>query len=86
MDFIPAVAEEIKFSKGESSACADIVIIQDIFVEEKEVFEVNLLPNLQDPFAAIIKPGGDRATVTISDGEMDSSMFTNFIVMFLGQF
>ena len=51
--------------------CADIMIIQDIFVEMMEVFEVTLLPNPQDLFSAIVMAGRDRALVTISDGEND---------------
>ena len=56
------------------SVCADITIIQDIFVETKETFEVMLLPNLNDILGAIIRPGKDRAIVTISDGQFDRSM------------
>lgn len=50
------------------------MIIQDIFVETEEVFEVNLQPNPEDLLAAIIQSGKDRAIVTISDGENDRSM------------
>ena len=56
------------------SVCADITIIQDIFVETKETFEVMLLPNPNDLLGAIIQPGKDRAIVTISDGQFDRSM------------
>ena len=56
------------------SVCADITIIQDIFVETKETFEVMLLPDVNDLLGAIIQPGKDRAIVTISDGQFDRSM------------
>ena len=76
LDFIP-IAEEIMFTEGQSSGaseCVDIMIIQDVFVEQKEIFEVLLLPNPQDLFAVFIKPGSDRALVSISDGENDRSI------------
>lgn len=50
------------------------MIIQDIFVEMKETFEVMLLPNPNNLLGAIIQPGKDRAVVTISDGQLNRSM------------
>ena len=55
--------------------CTDIEIISDIFVETEEVFEVMLIPNPADLFAAIIQAGRDRALVRISDGENYRSMY-----------
>lgn len=83
LDFIPVVGERLVFTDGQSrgdSVCADIIIIPDFFVETEEVFEVMLLPNPEDLLAAIIQAGKDRALVTISDGENDRSMYTNFAV------
>ena len=76
LDFIP-IAEELTFTEGQSaggSACADIVIIQDIFVEMQETFEVMLLPDPNNLLGALINPGKAKAIVTISDGQMDRSM------------
>ena len=76
LDFIP-IAEEVMFTEGQSvggSACADITIIQDIFVEMKETFEVMLLPDPNNFFGALINPSKAKAIVTISDGQMDRSM------------
>ena len=50
------------------------MIIQDIFVETQETFEVLLLPDLNDPLGAIINPNKSKAIVTISDGEINRSM------------
>jgi hypothetical protein len=77
LDFIP-IAEEVMFTEGQSvggSACADITIIQDIFVEMQETFEVMLLPDPNNFFGALINPSKAKAIVTISDGQMDRSMF-----------
>ena len=78
LDFI-TVADELTFMRGQkvgSSSCIDIRIIQDIFVEPQETFEVMLLPNPNDLFGAIIQPSKAKAIVTISDGQMDRSMCT----------
>ena len=75
LDFIP-ITEQLTFTRGQSqgdSACTDITIIQDIFVETQETFEVVLLPNLNDLLGAIIQPSKSNAIVIISDGEMDRS-------------
>ena len=71
------MAEELTFTEGQSmgdSACINIMIIQDIFIEMKEIFEVMLLPNPSNLLGAFIQPGKDRATVIISDGEDNRSM------------
>ena len=76
LDFIP-IAEELTFTEGQSvggSACADITIIRDIFVEMQETFEVMLLPDPNNLLGALINPGKAKAIVTISDGQMDRSM------------
>lgn len=76
LDFIP-IAEQLVFTDGQDrgdSVCTDITIISDFFVETQEVFEVVLLPNPEDLFAAIIQAGKDRALVTISDREDNESM------------
>lgn len=76
MDFLP-IAEEVTFTEGQSvgdSACADITIIQDIFVESQETFEVMLLPDPNNLLGALINPSKAKAIVTISDGQMDRSM------------
>ena len=76
LDFIP-VSEELTFTAGQSkgdSVCAQITIIQDVFVETRETFEVMLLPNPRDILGAIIQPSKSKAVVIISDGEMDRSM------------
>ena len=78
MDFIP-IAEDLTFTEGQSvggSACADIMIIQDIFVESQETFEVMLLPDHNNLLGALINPSKAKAIVTISDGQMDRSMFS----------
>ena len=75
LDFIP-IAEDLTFTEGQSvggSACADITIIQDVFVEMQETFEVMLLPDLNNLLGAIINPSKAKAIVTISDGQMDRS-------------
>ena len=75
LDFIP-IAEELMFTEGQSvgdSACTEIMIIQDIFVEMQETFEVMLLPDPNNLLGAIIQPSKAKAIVTISDGEMDRS-------------
>ena len=76
LDFIP-IAEQLVFTDGQtrgSSVCVDITIISDFFVETEEVFEVMLVPNPEDLFAAIIQAGKERAVVRISDGENERSM------------
>ena len=76
LDFIP-IAEDLTFTEGQSvggSACADITIIQDIFVEMQETFEVMLLPDPNNLLGALINPSKAKAIVTISDGQMDRSM------------
>ena len=86
MDFIP-IAEEVTFTEGQSkgdSVCAEITIIQDPFVESMETFEVNLLPDPNNLLGAIIQPSKAKAIVTISDGEMDRSMYaSNFVYTML---
>ena len=75
LDFIP-IAEQLTFTRGQSqgdSVCANIMIIQDVFVETMETFEVMLLPDPNDILGAIIQPSKAKAIVTISDGEMDRS-------------
>ena len=77
LDFIP-IAEKLTFAEGLSqgdSVCAEITIVSDVFVETQETFEVQLLPDPDDLFAAIIQTGKDRGTVTISDGEENNSEF-----------
>lgn len=79
LDFIP-VADELPFTEGQQvgdSSCIDIMIIQDVFVEPNEMFEVMLLPNPSDLFGAIIQPSNSKAIVTISDGQMDRSKCSN---------
>ena len=71
------MAELVTFTEGQSqgaSVCTDITIIQDIFVEPMETFEVMLLPDPNNLLGAIIQPSKSKAVVTISDGEMDRSM------------
>ena len=82
LDFIP-VADDLTFMRGQEvgdSSCIDIRIIQDVFVEPQEMFEVMLLPNPNDLFGAIIRPSKARAIVTISDGVMDRSMYNSWIL------
>ena len=77
LDFIPVV-EQLTFTEGQlqgDSVCTDIIIIQDVFVETQETFEVMLLPDLNDILGAIINPSKSKAIVTISDGEMNSSKY-----------
>ena len=84
LDFIP-ILEEVMFTEGQSvggSACADITIIQDIFVEMQETFEVMLLPDPNNFFGALINPGTAKAIVTISDGQMDRSMCIYCIILY----
>lgn len=76
LDFMP-VSEKLTFTAGQSkgdSVCAEIAIIQDVFVETQETFEVMLLPNPSDILGAIIQPSNSKAVVIISDDEMDRSM------------
>ena len=75
LDFVP-IAEQLVFTDGQGrgdSVCTEITIVSDFFVETQEVFEVMLLPNPEDLFAAIIQAGKDRAFIRISDGEDDES-------------
>ena len=81
LDFIP-VSEALTFTRGQSqgdSACTDITIIQDVFVESKETFEVMLLPNPNDILGAIIQPSNSKGVVIISDGEMDRSKSVDIV-------
>ena len=74
LDFTPLIAEELKFTEHQSmgdSTCTNVTIVQDIFVETMETFEVQLLPNHNDPLGAIIQQNKSKAIVIISDGEMD---------------
>lgn len=71
------MSEELTFTAGQfkgDSVCAQITILQDVFVETRETFEVMLLPNPRDILGAIIQPGKSKAIVIISDGEVDRSM------------
>ena len=80
MDFVP-VAEELTFTEGQSqgaSVCADIMIIQDVFVEPDEIFEVMLLPDTNNIFGAILNPNKMKGIVTISDGEMNRSTYITY--------
>ena len=51
------------------------MIIQDVFVEATETFEVRLLPDPNNLLGAIIQPSKAVAIVTISDGEMNRSKY-----------
>ena len=77
LDFVP-ILEQLVFTEGQDrgdSVCTAITIVSDFFVEIQEVFEVMLLPNPEDLFAAIIQAGKDRALITLSDREDEESMF-----------
>ena len=72
LDYMP-ISEVLEFTEGLSvgdSVCTPIMIVEDQFVEERETFEVMLLPVLEDFYKVLILPGKERAIVTISDGEM----------------
>ena len=77
LDYIP-ISEVLTFTKGQSQGdvlCVPITIIEDVFVEAKETFEVVLLPTPKDLFKVLFIPGMNRAMVIISDGERYGSMY-----------
>ena len=77
-DFVP-ISEVLTFTRGQSrgdSLCVPIVIIEDVFVEDREMFELMLLPTPEDFFKVLFVPGRDRSTVFISDGENNRSTFS----------
>ncbi len=83
LDFIPLIEEKLTFTDGQfqgDSVCAEIMIVSDVFVETKETFEVLLIPDQDDLFAAFIQTGKDKGTVIISDGEENRSKFVFHIV------
>ena len=76
LDYVP-ISEVLTFTKGQSrgdSLCVPVTIIEDVFVEAKETFEVVLLPTPEDLFKVLFVPGMNRAMVIISDGERNRSM------------
>ena len=76
MDFIP-ILQILTFKMGQTiddTVCAPITIVEDMFVEDIETFEVILLPTPTDLFKVLIVPGEGSAIVTISDGESGRSM------------
>lgn len=77
MDFVP-VYDEVTFTVGstqDNSVCTEIHMVPDEFVESREVFEVQLLPNHNDPLGAIVQSDRMRALVAISDVETERRMF-----------
>ena len=84
MDFTP-ISEVLTFTAGQSrgdSVCAPIMIVEDVFVESQETFEVVLLPTPEDFFKVLIVTGRDRSIVVISDGENNRSEYLEHKIMF----
>ena len=80
LDYIP-ISEVLTFTNGQyqgHSLCVHVTIIEDVFVEAKETFEVILLPTPEDLFKVLLVPGMNRAVVIISDGVMGKSMYDIF--------
>ncbi len=57
------------------SICTSITIVEDLFIEEIETFEVMLYPAPDDYFKVLIVPGKEQAVITISDGQNHSSKY-----------
>ena len=84
MDYQP-VSQQLTFTEGLSFGnvmCVVVEILQDALVENKEMFEVVLLPVPGDEFKVVLLPGDDRAVVVISDGTLFNSKFCFMSVPF----
>ena len=59
------------------SVCTPIMIVEDVFVESKETFEVLLSPTPEDFFKVLLVTDKSKAAVIISDGENNSGIYAN---------
>ena len=76
LDYIP-ISEVLTFTRGQTrgeSLCVPIVIVEDVFVESEETFDLMLVPTPEDFFKVLFVPGRDVSTVVISDGANNRSM------------
>ena len=53
------------------------MIVEDVFVESKETFEVLLSPTPEDFFKVLLVTDKSKAAVIISDGENNSGIYAN---------